>query len=64
MTTDEALEASITNAGREQVFALVRAAGWSPGQPVPKHVWEEAVVMTLRAKLSVCARTLRETEHG
>jgi len=40
---DEKLEAAINEAGRERVFAFVRASGWLDGSPVPKYVWWGAV---------------------
>lgn len=49
---DFSLEAAIDEVGRDRVFALVRASGWSPGDAVPKFVWHEAVV------------ALRQENHG
>lgn len=42
---DTDLEQQIDAAGRERVFAIVRAAGWSAVDSVPKFVWYEAVRM-------------------
>ncbi len=49
---DEKLEALIDRAGREEVFALVRAAGWSSGSTPPKHVWQDACRILLSAQPS------------
>lgn len=40
---DEELEKAIDEAGREAVFAVVRSAGWTPGESLPKWIWESAV---------------------
>lgn len=42
---DAELEKAISNAGRERVFAIVRAAGWNTAMAPPKWVWQEAVMM-------------------
>jgi len=42
---DANLEKAISDAGRDRVFAIVRAAGWNPSTDVPKFVWEVAVTM-------------------
>ena len=40
---DTELEAAIDEAGRDRVFAIVRASGWTSGDSVPKYVWWDAV---------------------
>lgn len=40
---DEALEQAINAAGRDKVFAMMRAAGWSSLDAPPKHAWWAAV---------------------
>jgi hypothetical protein len=40
---DEHLERAIDEAGRENVFALILSAGWSPNYSIPKWVWWSAV---------------------
>ena len=40
---DAELEAAIDRAGRDRVFAIVRASGWTSGDYVPTFVWWEAV---------------------
>ena len=40
---DAELEAAIDLAGRDRVFTLVRAAGWTAGHAVPKFVGWDAV---------------------
>lgn len=40
---DRKLEDAITAAGRDKVFAIVRAAGWTGYDAPPKWVWREAV---------------------
>lgn len=50
MTTNAPLENAISRAGRDKVFAVVRAAGWSFGDSIPEFVWWEAVRMIEKAK--------------
>lgn len=40
---DNELEKAIDEAGREAVFAIMRAAGWSSVDQPPKWAWWEAV---------------------
>lgn len=40
---DTELEAAIDRAGRDIVFAVMRAHGWSAGDMPPKWAWWEAV---------------------
>lgn len=40
---NENLEAAIDLAGREKVFAYVRANGWTSQMAVPVWVWQQAV---------------------
>lgn len=47
MVGDEALEAAIDGVGRERVFALAEACGWSINNPPPTWVWQ-ALVYELR----------------
>jgi hypothetical protein len=42
---DVQLENAISEAGRERVFAIMRAAGWGPHDNPPKWVWWRAVGM-------------------
>lgn len=47
---DAQLENAISKAGRERVFALVRAVGWSSTDIIPKYVWWDAVRLIERAR--------------
>ena len=40
---DKGLEDAIDAAGRDKVFAIMRAAGWTGYDRPPKWVWREAV---------------------
>lgn len=40
---DKELESAIDNAGRDRVFAFMRANGWTPYSAPPKWVWWAAV---------------------
>lgn len=40
---DRGLEDAIDAAGRDKVFAIMRAAGWTGYDRPPKWVWREAV---------------------
>lgn len=40
---DESLEAAITAAGRDKVFAYVRSFNWPSGTPIPKSLWWQAI---------------------
>lgn len=50
--TDPDLEALIDRAGRLDVFALIRAAGWSFASAPPKHVWQDACFAIINSKKS------------
>ena len=49
-TGNAALENAISKAGRDRVFAVVRAAGWTPRDSIPEFVWWEAVRMVRAAR--------------
>jgi hypothetical protein len=40
---EAALEAAISAAGRDRVFAYVKASGWPSGTPLPLSMWWQAV---------------------
>lgn len=44
-----ALETAITEVGRDRVFAMARANGWTGGDLVPVWVWH-GIVAELRAR--------------
>lgn len=46
---DHELEDAIDDAGRNEVFALAEANGWSASNPPPKSLWWE-IVRQVRAR--------------
>jgi hypothetical protein len=40
---DEELEKAIDGAGRQTVFSIIRSAGWTPNDSIPKWIWWSAV---------------------
>ena len=50
---DKALEAAIDDAGRDKVFALMRASGWTGADAPPKWVWQQAVYEVRKAKMEM-----------
>ena len=47
---NEALERMIDRAGRQDVFDMVRSAGWRTGAHVPVWVWQEACQEVMKQK--------------
>lgn len=57
---DEDLEAAIDSAGRDAVFAVMKANGWGAGG-APKWVWYEAArIVTDARDVSPTPKTERE----
>ena len=50
MDIDTELEAAIDRAGRDQVFAMAMAAGWNPGDAVPKYVWRDIIANLIASR--------------